>query len=60
MIVGNDLQRIWIVWLTFLIAEGLSVMIAMRFMRKIRLQKVEGMKDFHAELAHGNMVTRTS
>lgn len=60
MIVGNDLQKVWIVWLTFLIAEGLSVLIAMRFMRKIRNQKIEGMKDFQAELSHGNMVTRTS
>lgn len=57
VIVGNDLQKVWIVWLTFLIAEGLSVLIAMRFMRKIRLQKIEGMKDYQAELSHGNMVT---
>ena len=60
MIVGNDLQKVWIVWLTFLIAEGLSVMIAMRFMRKIRNQKIEGMKDFQTRLTGGNMVTRTS
>ncbi|MBQ9023268.1 MAG: MATE family efflux transporter [Eubacterium sp.] len=60
VIVGNDLQRVWIVWLTFLIAEGLSVVIAMRFMRKIRAEKIEGMKDYQAELSHGNMVTRTS
>ena len=60
LLVGNDLQRVWIVWLTFLIAEGLSMLIAMRFMRKIRLQKIEGMKDFQTEHAGGNMVTRTS
>lgn len=59
-VVGNDVHRVWIVWLTFLIAEGLSVLIAMRFMRKIRLQKIEGIKDFQAGFTNGNMVTRTS
>ncbi len=59
-VVGNDVHRVWIVWLTFLIAEGLSVLIAMRFMRMIRRQKIEGIKDFQAGFTNGNMVTRTS
>ncbi|MBQ3400464.1 MAG: MATE family efflux transporter, partial [Lachnospiraceae bacterium] len=36
LIVGHDLSRLWLVWLTFLIAEGATVLIALGFMRKIR------------------------
>ena len=38
---GNDLDKIWLVWLTFLIAEGLSMLIAVRFMKRIRRKKIE-------------------
>ena len=41
LIVGHDLSRLWLVWLTFLIAEGASVLIALGFMRKIRREKID-------------------
>ena len=41
LIVGHDLSRLWLVWLTFLIAEGLTVLIACGFMRKIRREKID-------------------
>ncbi len=41
LIVGHDLSRLWLVWLTFLIAEGATVLIALGFMRKIRREKID-------------------
>ena len=60
LFVGSDLNKVWIVWLTFLIAEGLSVLIAMHFMRKIRAEKIEGIGHFQTSMQGGKMVTRTS
>lgn len=45
LIVGNNLDRVWLVWLTFLIAEGLSMLIAMAFMRRIRKKKIDSIPD---------------
>ncbi len=36
LIVGKNLEMIWLVWLTFPIAEGISVLISMLFMSRIR------------------------
>lgn len=44
LLVGHDLGRVWLVWLTFLIAEGLSVLIAAGFMRKIRRTVIDGIR----------------
>ena len=41
LIVGHDLSRLWLVWLTFLIAEGATVLIALGFVRKIRREKID-------------------
>ncbi|MCR5538635.1 MAG: MATE family efflux transporter [Lachnospiraceae bacterium] len=41
LIVGHDLSHLWLVWLTFLIAEGATVLIALGFMRKIRREKID-------------------
>lgn len=34
-------DRLWLVWLTFLIAEGISCLISVLFMRRIRRRKLE-------------------
>ncbi|MGN1098321.1 MAG: MATE family efflux transporter [Clostridia bacterium] len=36
-------DKVWLVWLTFLIAEGLSALIAMIFMRKIRKNRIDAL-----------------
>lgn len=41
VIVGHDLTKVWMVWLTFLIAEGISMLIAIQFMKRIRRQKID-------------------
>ena len=33
-------DRLWLVWLTFLIAEGISSLISVLFMRRIRRRKL--------------------
>lgn len=39
-LVGQDLERVWLVWLTFLIAEALSAVISCIFMKKINQKKI--------------------
>lgn len=39
--IGQDLNRIGLVWLTFLIAETLTVVIAMSFMKAIKRKKID-------------------
>lgn len=41
LIVGQNLNMIWLVWLTFLIAEGVSMLIAIVFMKRIRVKKID-------------------
>jgi putative MATE family efflux protein len=41
LIVGHSLDKIWLEWLTFLIAEGLSTAIACVFMKKIHKKRIE-------------------
>ncbi|KIR02576.1 Multi antimicrobial extrusion protein (Na(+)/drug antiporter), MATE family of MDR efflux pump [Lachnospiraceae bacterium TWA4] len=38
-------EMIWLVWLTFLIAEGLSTLIAAILMKRIRASKIDGIKN---------------
>ncbi len=41
LIVGHDLSLLWLVWLTFLIAELASMLIACGFMKRIRREKID-------------------
>ena len=41
LVVGHQTDNIWLVWLTFLIAETISMLIAIGFMRKIKVQIIE-------------------
>ena len=41
LVVGHDLSKLWLVWLTFLIAELASMLIACGFMRQIRREKID-------------------
>lgn len=41
LIIGHSLDKVWLEWLTFLISEGLSVVIACIFMRRIRKNKID-------------------
>ncbi len=38
-------DKLWLVWCTFIIAEGVTTVIAMFLMRRIRTRKIEGMED---------------
>ncbi len=42
-IAEKDISSLWLVWLTFIIAEGLSAVIAFIFMSKVNREKVETM-----------------
>ncbi len=45
LIVKSDSSKVWIIWLTFIIAESLSTLIAYIFMRKISNKKIEPMTE---------------
>ncbi len=40
----TDISRLWLVWLTFIIAEGISAAIAFVLMRRIRKKKIDTME----------------
>ncbi len=44
LLIKNVASDIWLVWLTFIIAEGLSTLIACIFMKSINKKKIETMK----------------
>ncbi len=44
LVAKQDLGKLWLVWLTFFIAEGLSMLIACRLMKKISQNKIEKME----------------
>ena len=39
-IIGNSLDKTWLVWTTFIIAEGVSCLIAIGMMKKIKKKKI--------------------
>lgn len=39
-IIGNNLNMIWLVWTTFIIAEGISCLISVVLMRRIQCKKI--------------------
>lgn len=39
-IIGSNLNMIWLVWTTFIIAEGISCLISVVFMRRIQCKKI--------------------
>lgn len=39
-IIGKDLDKTWLVWTTFIIAEGLSCLISVMLMRRIQRKKI--------------------
>ena len=41
LVVGNSLEKIGLVWSTFLIAEGVTVVIALFFMKKVKSTRIE-------------------
>lgn len=45
VVINNGADYMWLVWLTFLIAEGLSVVISLFFMRGIRKRKIDSIKE---------------
>ena len=47
--VRNNSGKIWLVWLTFIFAEGMSLIISLLFMKKIRKNVINNVKeaDYH-------------
>ena len=43
--VRNDSGKIWLVWLTFIFAEGMSLIISLLFMKKIRKNVINNVKE---------------
>ncbi|MDO4289020.1 MAG: MATE family efflux transporter [Eubacterium sp.] len=43
LVLGNPDTPVWIVWITFLIAEGLSAAIALGFLKRIRETKIQAL-----------------
>ncbi len=44
LIARADISKLWLVWLTFFIAEGLTMLIACGLMRRISVNKIEKME----------------
>ncbi len=44
LLARTDVSNIWLVWLTFVIAEGLSALLACIFMKRINKKKIEPME----------------
>ncbi len=43
-VIHSGMDRMWLVWLTFLIAEGISAVIALIFMRGISRKRIDALK----------------
>lgn len=43
--VRNDSGKIWLVWLTFIFAEGMSLIISLLLMKKIRKNVINNVKE---------------
>ncbi len=43
LLARTDISKLWLVWLTFIIAEGLSALIAVIFMQKIKKKRIDVM-----------------
>ncbi len=41
VVISSGTDYMWLVWLTFLIAEGISAAIALIFMRGIRIKRID-------------------
>jgi hypothetical protein len=41
LIIGKNLDMVFLEWFTFIIAEGVSVVIALIFMKKIRRKRID-------------------
>lgn len=44
LVVGQSLEKIWLVWLTFLIAETVTVVIALFFMKRVKRTRIDILK----------------
>ena len=44
VVIHSGMDKMWLVWLTFLIAEGISAVIALIFMRGISRKRIDALE----------------